>query len=437
MKKAALLVFAAMLVFMFCVPVMAMEYQFGGLWRTRFYTQQNFDGNDIEPDTGDWTAVDTRTRLFFTAVFHENLRFVNQFEFDGSWGRSTQGDLWRGRIEDIEPGDAGNEWSDIGADGANIEIKRSFVDFNVGPLFASVGIQFFGIGRGFVAAEDAPGLAVGYRGDGIEIPFIWIKAYEGGVSNNALDADYYGLRPRFTFDNFEIEPFVLYAYSDNARRYWDVDAGRTEDELGIFFAGLNADFDFNPVSLWLTGFYEGGDVDFTDGTSTDVSAWLGAIGGAFDYGMGDVHGQFFYATGPDDDEDIEQVLYLDTGLSSYYWAEIMGLGIFDTGYSVADGRIGDDISNVMAANLGFSVRPMDQLNVTFDAWWAQHAEDVLIGGQMEDELGVELDLVITYELVEGLNMDIVGAYLFAGDAIYNGPDDADPYEIGTRLQLTF
>jgi hypothetical protein len=60
----------------------------------------------------------------------------------------------------------------------------------------------------------------------------------------------------------------------------------------------------------------------------------------------------------------------------------------------------------------------------------------LSGG--EDELGVEIDLVATYQLIEGMNLDLVGAYLFAGDAISTtGSNDDDPYEVGMRLSLSF
>jgi hypothetical protein len=55
----------------------------------------------------------------------------------------------------------------------------------------------------------------------------------------------------------------------------------------------------------------------------------------------------------------------------------------------------------------------------------------------EDYLGTEIDLILTYEIVKGLKMDLVGAYLIAGDATYKGPDSANPYEIGTRLSLSF
>jgi hypothetical protein len=125
----------------------------------------------------------------------------------------------------------------------------------------------------------------------------------------------------------------------------------------------------------------------------------------------------------------------------------MGLGMFDernTGYSNnhSNNSCGDAISNIMAANIGASFSPMEKLNVGLDLWYAKLAEDIdadpiTAGMQGESELGTEVDLKITYELVEGLNLDVVGAYLFAGDATYKGANDADPYEIGTQLSLSF
>ncbi len=56
----------------------------------------------------------------------------------------------------------------------------------------------------------------------------------------------------------------------------------------------------------------------------------------------------------------------------------------------------------------------------------------------EDELGIEVDLVLTYQLVEGMNVDLVGAYLFAGDATSSdGDNDENPYELGTRFSISF
>jgi len=68
-------------------------------------------------------------------------------------------------------------------------------------------------------------------------------------------------------------------------------------------------------------------------------------------------------------------------------------------------------------------------------WEAKLDEENAFG---EDELGTEADIRITYQLVEGLTLDVVGAYLFAGNAISrDGKNDRDPFEFGTRLSLSF
>jgi hypothetical protein len=54
------------------------------------------------------------------------------------------------------------------------------------------------------------------------------------------------------------------------------------------------------------------------------------------------------------------------------------------------------------------------------------------------KLGIEGDLHINYELVENLNLELIGAYLWADDATsIDGKNDDDPYEIGFQTSLSF
>jgi len=443
MKKAALFLFAALLVLMFTVPAMAMEHQFGGYWRTRFYTNQNFDGNDAEPPSGDESVVDTRTRLYYTAIFNENLKFRNEFEFDGTWGSARGSRL--GQF---------STYTDFGADGANVEIKKSYVDFTLGPINAKVGVQGACLARGFLfCAPDFPGATITYVGDNFSIPFIWMRPHEGGISDNSMDVDYFGLMPKFNLNNITINPYVYYAYSNNATDYPAINpfeaAARgpnSFESVDIFWVGMDLDMNFDPVSIWFTGIYEGGNADYLfRNDDVDFQAWLAALGFSVDFGMGDVHGQVFYATGDDDPTDDKWESFMGFGESgasqnfnqSYYWSEIMGMGIID--WATTTNSPGDAIHDILAAGLGATVKPVDKLAVSLDVWYAQLAEDTLtLRGDETKDLGVEVDLTITYKLIDGLNLDLVGAYLFAGDATtLDHPDAADPYEIGSRLSLSF
>ena len=452
MKKLGILFFAAFLVVAFTLPAVAVETTIGGYWRTRAVSFNNFTGEDDTEDY-DFQRVDTRTRLYLTTVLNDNLKFVNKFEFDGVWG--DQG------------------YADIGADGKGLfEIKNSYADFNIGSVNAKVGVQSACLARGFLFCDDFAGAKITFNGEGFSVPFYWIKPYEGGFGKDANDGDvdYYILDPAFTVgDNVNVNPFVMWATTDELDA-WDpgvhipagngmyasdgddisVSSGGNATDMDIFYLGLNLDADLGAASVWFTGIYETGSVDFDgsmfDGDSLDIAAYLVAFGATGDLGAAGVRGQFFYASGQDlddldSDSDLEAFYVPSQNMwtgQSYYWAEIMGYGTFDQ--IVSNGSPGDKISNIMAANLGATFKPMDKLSVAVDLWWAKLVEDDFTG---ESDLGTEVDLKITYELVEGLNLDVVGAYLFAGDrttADNNGDqydDDANPYELGARLSLSF
>jgi hypothetical protein len=417
-----MLFLAAVLVAMFTVPAWAIESEFGGYWRTRFFTNQNFTGED-ETEAQDFTGVDTRTRLYYTAIFHENLKFVNKFEFDATWGTGPLGD--------------------IGADGKEFEIKNSYIDANTGPVNWKIGIQGGRYARGFLFDSDYSGMQINYKGETFEVPFVWLKAFEGTSTAtlnpkdaNDLDADYYGIFPKFTLGGmFDLNPYFLYIYSKDASGWGEF--GVNADELNSWYAGLDVDVDFDMGSAWFTGIYQGGDIDFKSGGSADFKGYLLAIGGNVNVGMFDVHAEGFYATGDDDPADDDIDAFTPPEGRSYYWSEIMGFGIFDN--QVSNNSPGDGISNVWAVNLGATVKPMDKLKVALDVWYAALAEDITLpDGSEDDKLGTEVDLVITYEVLQNLNLDLVGAYLFAGDATtLDVADDANPYEIGAQLSLAF
>jgi hypothetical protein len=425
MKKLGMMALAALLVVAFTLPAYALETEFRGYWRTRFFTNQNFTGED-ETEAQDVSLVDTRTRFRFTTIFHENLRWVNRFEFDADWGEDPLGDL--------------------GADGKELEIKNSYADFNLGPVNAKIGIQGVRLARSFIADTDAAGAVVTFKGNNFALPLIWVRPTEGSqqgfIDDNDQDLDVFGIAPSFNAGGVAINPYAFYVYSEDAAKFAANEglASAAEqavlpntEELNIWYAGADIDFSFDPVSFWLTGIYQGGDADLIGGGSVDFEAFLAAAGFSVGMGFGEIHAEAFYASGDDDPNDSDVETFFVPGLmESYYWAEIMGYGTFDD--QVSNNSPADQIHNILAANFGLSLKPMDKLKVALDVWYAQLAEEV----NDEDYLGTEVDLKITYELVDNLNLDVIGAYLFAGDATtMNSPNDADPYEVGAQLSLSF
>jgi hypothetical protein len=426
MKKFAIISLAALLVVAFTMPAAAFESIFGGYWRTRAYTEQNYFGSkDADGDEGNLSQVDTRTRLYYTAKFSDNFKFVNKFEMDAVWG-------------DQDPAGYG----DIGADGIRVEVKNTYVDFDMGPVNYKIGVQGFILARGFLADDDFAGAHVAYSNDLMTLPVFWFKAYEGGTDNNTADTDIFGIAPSFSFgDSTKLKPYFVYWMSDNLEDYQNrggtnlppIATAGALDDADVYFIGADLDMNFDALSLWLTGIYQWGTIDFQAGGDTDISAYLVGAGASMNFGPADLHSRAFYASGDDDPDDNDIDAFTVIEGQSYYWSEIMGFGIFDNVASA--GSPADQISNVWAVNLGATFKPMDKLSITGDVWYAQLAEEDV---NDEDELGTEFNLKLTYKLMENLNLDVVGAYLLAGDATsQDGKNDDDPYLVGSRLSLSF
>jgi len=457
MKKFAILALAAVLVIALTVPAAALENEFGGYWRTRFYNQGHFNGEKND-DTNN-RVVDTRTRLYYTAKINDNLKLVNKFEMDATWGETgAQSDVdvvdaAGNTIGTFSPGSK-SVYGDVGADGVSVEVKNSYADFNTGPVNWTVGVQYYELFRAFHIADDASGVIARWKVlDNFVLAGSWLKAFEGGDgTGNNEDVDAYTLTGAFWFsENMSIKPSISYARSSEAESYLDyidlagsslvgapgaapingalVGAGQ---ELELLTYGFDFDAAFDNFGLWATLYGQNGTLD-TTGSDIDFKGWLGAVGGNVALGMFDVHGQVIYTPGDDkSDDEVEQIY---SPLGSYYWSEIMGYGTFDN--VVSAGSPADKISNLVAFNIGTTVKPMDKLKVAVDLWYAMLEEDKFAPGK-EDKLGTELDVKVSYQLVEGLNLDLIGAYLWAGDATsLDGNNDEDPYEFGAQLSLSF
>jgi hypothetical protein len=428
MKKLLVLSLAVVMVLAFTLPASAFESVFGGYWRTRMVTQQNFNGEDDSEE--DLSQVDTRTRLYYTAVLNDNLKFVNQFEFDAVWG--GQG-----------------TYGDFGGDAVAIEVRHSYIDATVGAIRATVGAQPLDFAKGFIFSDTASGAVLSTKFGDTLVPFAWFKANEGGTNFNSRDADVFALYPVFKFgDSFSLNPFLIYGYSKQGDEvgvgvrgqmstYGENGIAPPDDGIGVYWIGANADATLGSFNLWFSGAYQGGNLDYDDASDIDVKAFFVAGGANVPLGPASLHGQGFYASGDDDADDKDAEAFFGVGGGgagwTYYWAEIMGNGVFDENISTGSTT---DISNLWALNIGATIKPMEKLSLTGDIWYAAHVEDDFTTD--EKNLGVEVDLKATYQLTEGLNLDLVGAYLFADDATStDGDNDEDPYELGARLSISF
>jgi hypothetical protein len=427
MKKLSVLLLAAALVLAFTLPAAAVDHIFGGYWRVRAFTQQNFSGTDNSgtgfPASQDLTRTDSRTRLYYTAKFSDTFQFVNKFEIDWVYGDTNLGD--------------------IGADGISIEVKNSYVDFWTWQkkLQWKVGIQGYTLARGFIFSDDFSGAYVAYNGDGWKIPFIWIKAYEGGTGDNANDSDvdYYAFNPLFKWMGASINPYFMMKYSDDAQMFFangNSRAPQAFNDTRIWWLGADVDYKLEGWNLWGTFIWNGGSAEQVAANNQDLDfqGYLFGLGANGSLGPVGLRGQFVYSSGDDTPNDNKNDAFFNPRGASYYWSEIMGYGIFDNQSSANSPT--DQISNVWFAGGGVDYQLIESLKLNLDIWYAQLAEKDQVGAA-DEYLGTEVDFLATWQIMPKLNLDLVAAYLFAGDGTYDGPDQKDPYEIGARMSLSF
>jgi hypothetical protein len=422
MKKFSLLALAALLVVAMTIPAAAVEHEFGGYWRTRVYTQANFTGEN-ETEAKDISRWDTRTRLCYTAKFSPNFKFVNKFELDAVWGDSSEY----------------KTYGDVGADGVSVEVKNSYVDFTLGEQTFNIGVQDFKLAKGYLFDDDASGIKAIFKvSDFVYLPFVYIKANEGSIvvdrktGKDAEDADVdaFVLYPHIYLNkDMTIKPHVAWLTSDNYGNYeYAGDVKDVAAELNIFTMGVEFDAKKDIYNFGATAVIQTGSIDLRAGGELDAKGYLFDIYGGMAMGQADVHAKLLYASGTDGTD----LGFINPVGACHYWAEIMGGGIFDNQSAGTHGTTA--ITNLMAFNLGSSCKVLNNVTLSADLWYAKLVEEDSSG---DDELGTELDLVASFPIVDNLKMDLVAAYLWAGDAFYSGKNQADPYEVGAQLSLAF
>ena len=414
MKKLFVFTLAVMMVVAFTVPASALTNKFGGYWETKFASYSNLGVSDVATaGTDDLAQVGTRTRLYYTAILHDNLKLVNKFEIDTVWGDGTTGD--------------------IGADGKGVfEIKNTYAEFKLANLNWSVGVQGFKWGNGFIFNNDATGIKATYKSDAITTGFYWVRPSEGGADNNGQDFDIFATQVFFKAGNATIAPQITYATANSGGvGTQSAPAGNVLGEsVNLYFVGVDAWFKFDMFDLSFSGHYLGGDIaDNFEAASyifdTKLKVKLAKFG---------IHSEILYASGDDDATDTENNAWMTIGnAGSVGSSELWGEGTLDV--AVPQTSFKTDPTNYLAFNLGATYKVNKAWKLKFDYWNLNYVEDAGVGS--DTSIGNELSVKATWAMLKSLNMDIIAAYLVAGDAIEPATDSENPYEIGVKLSLKF
>jgi len=424
MKRLFVLALAVFMVAAFALPASALENKFGGYMENNFNTYKSLNYRDT--GSSDYSTARSRTRLYYTAIIHENLSFINQFEMDTEWGQQ-------------------DSYGDLGADGINVEVKRSYIDFTAFNTRWEVGTQNFNILRGLLVNDDASGIKASYRGADNFIPaFWWFRLNNGdkGAGDNGQDVDHYTALVNIKMNNMQIVPSVGYLTSNNVAYYSPADATHSAK---VYILGVDFNMKMDMVDIVAAAGYEGGQL--TD--DVDISAYMFNLKGKFKLGKFAIRGEFLYTTGDEVDSngnptnaDYKGWYYPEqnsTG-ANYSTSEFVRKGWDWTKVPNAAGAnavAGNGVENRMEAGLGVDFAVSKSWNLMFDYWWLNLAENNETGNS---DIGNEFDLKATWSIMKNLKLDLIGAYLLTGDAVKklsSSDSSDDAYEVSARLRISF
>lgn len=241
--------------------------------------------------------------------------------------------------------------------------------------------------------------------------------------------------------------------------------------------GVDARWKAGPFSLDPTVMYQFGSREITTGGSTgeqDRSAWFVDVRGGWSSGPVILEGAVVYTTGNKASQDLrnprKDVKYFEVidADASYYatWAEIIGInidynsalfynagGVYPSSINMAN-SIGYDKYGLfrVGGRASYALTPALTFRGAATANWT--AEKVDTQGSFagasgitpsaaakgrERYLGTEVDLGLTYRFAPSIALDLVGAYLFAGEAFAraDAPDPKDVQMVTARVRYTF
>ncbi|SMC17228.1 hypothetical protein SAMN02746041_00258 [Desulfacinum hydrothermale DSM 13146] len=449
MRKNLVVLLAVLMAVAIALPAFAVDFKYGGMMRVRWYSYNNFDGTDDADDHANY--FDQRVRMYFTFVASENLQLVTKWEEDNVWGaKGGDRDLTHATSDFRDPYD--------------METKNVYLDFNIPntPIRAKLGQQGFGLFGGRIIAEDYTGAKFSMPFDPVKVTLGYIAEQNVDYSSEKDNVDIYYLQLQYANGPFSGELIGLYQDgSDTAvslkTEYADpgVDAqgretydGYTFEDNHLFDLGVKLAYSSDMFKATVHFIKNFGSVDL-NGESADYKGWfLGADVAIpvndFTFGLGG-----FYTTGQDEgDDDVEGYVYPGAVGDSFYWAEIMGFGVLDdmtprayTGYPGAgEYTAGGNPSNLYTLYASVDWQALEATKLHLAYYYLGTAEDVVANaatGEKDDSVGSEVDFRLTQKVVDGLNLDVIGAYLFADDAFSGTKDDDDAYEVGARLQWAF
>ncbi|MDY6824438.1 MAG: hypothetical protein SWH68_11680 [Thermodesulfobacteriota bacterium] len=428
MKKFTVLAMAACLAFALAVPAMAVDVDFSGYYRVRGFYNSNVTLNDNTSESEAY--YDNRFRLQTVFKATDNLSVTMRFDvFDD--------DVW---------GDPDN-LNGNNADEESIDFDRVYMTAMTDVGMFIIGHQQAGVWGLDVFNDDYNDDRIKYVGRSGPITFGGIiqKTIEED-SNNAWDSPdledgadgdqdvYYafgifkqdaiegGLLAVYAKDKTDNNPYVTLFDGSG----WTNGASATKIALQPYFNVAMGPMSVKGEAMWETGDIEYDD-RFGDGiivSDTDISALSYALEGDFNLDMARLYVGWVSVSGQDQGDQpnrTNSALPYGGGELTLGNTTYGGLGDDYNPFAILTDDLGGKILNsgtgmergVDMWYLGADVTVND--NLTVNAIFGQACANEEWTGDVDDEYGMEMDIGMTYKIMDNLEYSATLAYLMTGD----------------------
>jgi len=503
MKKRIGLILFGLMVVAIAAPVYAQfEWKVSGMIDSNWATFRNIEGSNPmaavfgPPQSSSNIQVDqagfnkqgqffnTRGRLKFDAIMGKDASGTIFFETDSSrWGETSTGanrdGVWR-------------------ADNVGLEVKNLYMDFAIPyfgvpvPMTARVGVQPFAIREEFVTSSDGSGITLGFKADPVIISPFWARAaFNKDFASDSTDM--YGVHAIANISKFKLGAYGVF-YD---MRTYPLNSGTFT---------YNVDNSFKARMFWFGGYGEGkvgplmtkADFVMDKGSVKSFGAsdayndvryqgWVSRLSVTLPWELFEFGFQAMYASGADLNKTStnglpgsavanpptaaagsrsnkmsmyvippgseQQSSFYPNGVGIFYGQPLVGR-IADmtsnSNYSMSRGSIGGSWFTRLHA--AYKAAPWYKITLLgeYIGDTSEHGNTIgsarKANGSLRDDntIGWEMGLWNEFQVYKNLNFYVVGAYLFANDALdYWSTAESrnvsmrDPYYLGSALKLTW
>jgi hypothetical protein len=441
--------------------------------------------------------MDQRLRMYFSFIASENLQVVTKWEVDTLWGQGVDKFTSGGGVGadsiNLEMKNVYVEFnvpytpvrSTLGVQGIELMPGGWIISDDFSAAKFSAKFDPIKVTLGYIAGQNND---VTDERENIDDIFLGVEYAQGpfkaslyGLFQDGHNTDvstFFNPRTssatRAAGANFNFLP-GLQANTGKIQLVANDGVTRLAEDNMLFDLGIDLGYKLDWVSAYLKFVKNFGSFDALPDVfdqSVDYTGYMVEGGANFYYGPFTFSLGGFLASGDNFDDSNE--LDSDGNFryprgASHYWSEILGLGTLDattgaspigtapspkTGDSLKQAfhnppgfngyQASDEPSNLWMVNAGVAYQALEKTKLTFNYYYIGTQVKVLSGFDdrtAEDEfshsIGHELDFYIDQGIVDGLNLRIVGAYLFSNAGYTIANEDNDTWEAGFKLSWAF